>query len=751
MLRHMLHRLLSVIVPLACALAVTPHAAAATPWQTASTTQPASEWPQSTSVGGVTYTLNQPGYLGISGNMVTLRSALQVEAQDGTASVGTATMTAAMSPSDVNGLVELNNFNVSQVDGITGSGVAGTLTSLLANMAFTVPLATVVQDITISETRSDKGLSNAAPAIVVTNTPTVLVSVAGQPILRTIGITGWQRVSNTPFVLLRAENDAWWVKLGESTWMTATSMTGPFTASAYPPPQDVINGLGQMPQPPAGLADPSGATPARAAQPPAVIVATSPTTLVSINGAMQLAPAGPGLQIVTNTQQTMLVREQSPTYWVLASGRWFSSDATGGPWTFVPAGKLPPEFAQLKSDGGKISSVMASVPGTNAAKEAVVNSSLVRTVVLNRASAQCDVKFAGTPTFAPIQGTAMQYATNASQPVIEIGGAVYCCDNAAWFKAASANGPWTLCDQVPEAIYGIPASCPVYACTFVEVYGSSADSVTFGYTAGYLGTYIQDGAAVYGTGYSYGSAVASDGTTQNYPQTWGSAANYDQDTGTYAPVAADDGAAWGCAGYWPAVYPEAYYGGYPGWGWYGGYDVACAWGYGRWGTYHNWSNWYDHWHPNYNGWRNGMHDWSQAAANRWSGTNAIANRAGFDNGNLARADMWGGMRQGGLQNGAAWNRAGAVGDVNRPLDAGADRGGWNQAWRRPTNGQASGFHSANQRFDQPGARTNANAGYRGGNYRSSGENRGGEYRGGGENRGGAPAGGARGGGGGGRR
>ena len=110
--------------------------------------QPASEWPQTTTSGGATYTLNQPGYIGISGNMVTLRSTLQVKAQDGTTNTGTVTMTAAMSPADVNGLVELNNFNVSQVDQISGSGLAGTLGGLLSNMAFTVPLATVVQDIT---------------------------------------------------------------------------------------------------------------------------------------------------------------------------------------------------------------------------------------------------------------------------------------------------------------------------------------------------------------------------------------------------------------------------------------------------------------------------------------------------------------------------------------------------------------------------------------------------------------------------
>ena len=740
----MLHTTHACVLALASLLSLPATLLPAAHAQQPAAAQPASEWPQTTTSNGVTYTLNQPSYTGISGNMVTLQSALQMKPQSGAQSVGTATMTAAMSPADVNGLVELNNFNVSAVDGVSDSGVASTLTGLLANMAFTVPLSTVVQDITIDETRSDKGLSNAAPAIVVTSAPTVLVSVAGQPILRPIGITGWQKVSNTPFVLLQGPSNAWFVKLGANAWMTAASLSGPFTLSQYPPPSDVISGLGQMPQPPADLTKDIQRTTTAAAQPPAVIVATSPTTLVSINGTMKLAPAGPGLQIVTNTQQTMLVREQAPTYWVLASGRWFNSNATSGPWTFVPASQLPPEFAQLKSDGGKLSSVMASVPGTTAAKEAVVNSALVHTVVLNRSTAQCDVKFAGTPTFAPIQGTGMQYATNASQPVIELGGAVYCCDNAAWFKAANANGPWSLCDQVPEAIYGIPASCPVYPCTFVEVYGSSADSVTFGYTGGYLGTYVQDGAAVFGTGYSYASATASDGSAQNYPQTYGSADNYDQDTGTYTPMSGDDDSDYGYDGYYPAVYPEYYYGGYPGWGWYGGYGAAYAWGYGRWGAYNNWSNWYDHWHPNYNAWNNGLHNWSQAGLNRWNGTNALANRAGFNNGELARANMWGGMRNGvgGVGGvgapGAAWNRAGAGGDFNAPFAAGgayhnsayADRGGWNQAWRRPNNGQASGFHAANQRFDNPGNRGNANAGYRGGNYRNNGENRGGAARGG---------------------
>jgi hypothetical protein len=57
--------------------------------------------------------------------------------------------------------------------------------------------------------------------------------------------------------------------------------------------------------------------------------------------------------------------------------------------------------------------------------------------------------------------------------------------------------------EVPEEIYTIPPSSPVYYATFASVFQSTDDEVEVGYTPGYQGAYEEDGTVVYGTGWDY--------------------------------------------------------------------------------------------------------------------------------------------------------------------------------------------------------------------------------------------------------
>ena len=61
-------------------------------------------------------------------------------------------------------------------------------------------------------------------------------------------------------------------------------------------------------------------------------------------------------------------------------------------------------------------------------------------------------------------------------------------DNAVWFVANHQQGPWEVATEVPEEIYTIPPSSPVYYATFVRIYQAGEDEVEVGYTPGYQGT-----------------------------------------------------------------------------------------------------------------------------------------------------------------------------------------------------------------------------------------------------------------------
>jgi hypothetical protein len=73
--------------------------------------------------------------------------------------------------------------------------------------------------------------------------------------------------------------------------------------------------------------------------------------------------------------------------------------------------------------------------------------------------------------------------------------------------------------EVPEEIYTIPPSSPVYYATFARVYSATEDEVEVGYTPGYQGTYEDDGTVVYGTGWDYEPWTGED--YYGWGWTWG--------------------------------------------------------------------------------------------------------------------------------------------------------------------------------------------------------------------------------------
>ncbi|NBQ15125.1 MAG: hypothetical protein EBU31_11095, partial [Proteobacteria bacterium] len=432
----------------------------------------------------------------------------------------------------------------------------------------------------------------------------------------------------------------WFTRIGTDTWLHSSRYNGPYIAGKKPSDaalkaiQAALPAMhpdaSTMPTPPAG-------------KEPEVVVSTTPMCLISINGQPELVQVADGLFAVGNANCDLFTTTADNAWWLLSSGRWFTTtDMMNGPWTYAKPSALPAAFAQIDPKGSW-GNVLAAVPGTSAATDALYQQTVPHVATLDRTKAKAKVStFGGPARFKAIDGTKLQYATNASSPMILCEGSYYLCQDAAWFVAAAANGPWALCDKVPAAIYTMPPSCPLYGVTFVQVYNATPEAVTFGFTAGYMNSYENDGVVSYGTGYAYPGVtgqrdlVLGDNSDVTDDDTWDTYGGYPN---TY--------------GYWPNYgYTGWGYYGYPGWGeyslwcapywagagWWGearayGVGYALGMGYGdawRWG-YHPW------------GWRDGNGWWN----NHWSG----AYRRGWDTA------------------ATGYNRAGAAGDITRMKNA----------------------------------------------------------------------------------
>jgi len=168
----------------------------------------------------------------------------------------------------------------------------------------------------------------------------------------------------------------------------------------------------------------------------------------------------------------------------------------------VPGEELPGDFTRIPLESPK-GHVLASIPGTEQACEAVIANQIPQTATVRRSEAKLDVQYGGPPQFQPIEGTDMEYAINTSAEVIHAAGHYYAVQHGVWFVADSPLGPWAVADMIPAEIYTIPPSCPLYHDRYVYVYGATPDYVYVGYTPGYMGAFISDGVVVFGTGWWY--------------------------------------------------------------------------------------------------------------------------------------------------------------------------------------------------------------------------------------------------------
>ena len=383
-------------------------------------------------------------------------------------------------------------------------------------------------------------LKSDPPAVFVSYKPAILLDLDGQPVRAPVQNARLEYVVNTHWPLFFDTQASMFYLLAGEQWLASEALKGPWSA-VKKLPQDMEKAV-KEPQ----WADLKKFIPPRAksaAVVPAVFYSTTPAEIILFNGKPEYAQIpGTRLRYATNTTSYLFLYTPTNHYYYLTAGRWFSADSLGGPWTFATP-SLPADFARIppSSPAGQ---VLASVPGTEEAKDAVLLAQIPTTVIVDPAAAAADVKvsYVGDPQFVLIEGTTLYYATNTSQKVIRAGDLYYLCLQGIWFVSTGPQGPWQTAKSVPQAIYTIPPSSPVYNVTYVTQVTTADGAVEASYTAGYTGAFVMGvGTGVIiasGTGYYYPPYVAY---YPGYmypvyyppPYTYGYMAHYHSPTGAY--------------------------------------------------------------------------------------------------------------------------------------------------------------------------------------------------------------------------
>ena len=417
----------------------------------------------------------------------------------------------------------------------------------------------------IPQTRDPStGLSHSPPRIIIANHRCVLIFIDGPPCFRWNREYALPAVANSPFTILQS-SDNWWYCYGGRRWYIAPSPEGPWQHTTYIAPDlhhiaTLINSINDRESQNPDTAGEGNATA------PDLLCTTNLTELVRTNGGpVFTAIPGTRLRFAANTGDALLLDTLTHQYHLLIAGRWFAAGTLDGPWKYVPADSLSSDFAKIPT-ASPVARVLSFVPGTSAARAAIIDALIPQTSTIPRHNATTTVAWNGTPKFIPIRGTHLYYAQNAASVVIRAKHHFYCVDKGIWFISQSTKGPWIAATDRPEDIGNIPPDCPIYNCKYVYIYGFDNKSVFSGYTAGYLQSYIDGNTLVYGTGYYYPSST--DNAVCPRPRTYGFNMQYAPGIGwilgqEYSPDWFNTATAWGIGegtGGWfgPAGYRPPY-------------------------------------------------------------------------------------------------------------------------------------------------------------------------------------------------
>ena len=384
--------------------------------------------------------------------------------------------------------------------------------------------------------KNAEGVKADPPKIFFSQTPAVVVNLDGEVIWSPIRENDLKFAVNTNWDLFQHEPTKTLYLRYEKSWLQAKDVAGPWTPA------------GKLPESFSKLPADDNWKEVKAALPgqklgadkmPKLFVSTTPAELILLTGAPLYKPVAGTKLLVGQQHRERRLPHGRHGAGLLPRGRPLVHARPGstGPWTFATP-SLPADFQKIPLEHPR-SRVLAAVPGTQQAAEAVLLAQVPQTARVNRKELKApEVAYQGEPKFEPIEQTKVEQAVNTDKQIIKVGDLYYMCFQGVWFMSKSATGPWEVTSKVPKEIYEIPASSSAHNVTYVTVVEDDSDDewVEFATVAAYTGMMVAWGCAVWGSGWYYPPYWGlGGGYPYYYPRypTYGYGAWYNPWTGGY--------------------------------------------------------------------------------------------------------------------------------------------------------------------------------------------------------------------------
>lgn len=488
------------------------------------------DWPREIARGdGTTYVIYEPQLDSLDGDTLLSRSAISIQHSGDEAPVfGAVEMTSTLDVvgdrARIAGLtVDRVRFPGMREDSEEARELSSALEREIPRWNLDLSMTEIGRR--LEQQANTEDLRNTPPKFLYVDQPAILISIDGEPRLRAIGSTGLERVVNTPFPVVFDRASKRYYFYGSSAWFATSDLTRGRWSQVSNPPANVVALFTDKARDARDSARDTPPLPADQLRRARILVATEPTELISTDGRPAMQPlVGSELLTVSNTDSDLFFDVPSQTWYIVVSGRWYRARSLSGDWSFVESDRLPASFARIPPSSSK-ADALAYVAGTEAAKDAVMDSAVPQVVAVDRESAHFSATYDGPARFEPVPRTDLRYAVNTASQVFLADGRYYAVDQGIWFIADSPYGPWEVSGTRPVGLDDIPPSSPAYNTRYVYIYDVQPDVIYMGYTPGYLWSFPYGGAVVYGTGYRYRPWY---GQNWYYPRpwTWGFSIHY---------------------------------------------------------------------------------------------------------------------------------------------------------------------------------------------------------------------------------
>ncbi|HSZ32532.1 MAG TPA: hypothetical protein VK772_04435, partial [Puia sp.] len=392
-------------------------------------------------------------------------------------------------------MVTLSNMNIVSVhfpglDDATSASMEQIVRATVdVSKTVTVSMERIVACTPKPQTTPTVNVQNDPPIIFVSTKPAIILQLEGTAVLADATPGGIKYVVNANWPVFFDPATSNYYLFDDTEWQTATQLSGPWSFTSALPLSLINLSTNQN-----WSSSLKNAIPAQSwSDPnmPQIFYAATPAEIILFKGQPVMAPiVGTGLTYATNTNNGIFYSSATSLYYYLAAGRWFSASGLNGPWTFATA-DLPADFANIPRNS-PAAGVLSSVPGTQEAADAVMIAQIPTKTTMSISSAPpVTITYSGDPVYVTIDGTPLSYVENTNDKVIMVASnQFYACVGGFWYNASSPQGPWVLASSVPQVIYTIPPSSPVYNVTYVTQTVVVSGTVQSSYTAGYMGAFV---------------------------------------------------------------------------------------------------------------------------------------------------------------------------------------------------------------------------------------------------------------------